>query len=85
MKLKKGKLYHIKWHDTVAIEQWCDWESIVEKAKENADNQESVGYYAGEAHDYHILASTINNSESMLPYANIALIPKGCIKKIKAL
>jgi len=85
MKLKKGNKYHIKWHDTLAIEQWCNWETIEEKAKECAHNQETIGFYIGTSHDYYVISSTINRAENMLPYANVTLIPTGCIKKITKL
>lgn len=82
-KLVKGKKYHIYWHDTLSIEAWCDEEQIYNQAKNCAENQETVGFYVTECFDYLVFASIINNSGNMLPYANVSLIPKGCIKKIK--
>lgn len=84
-KLIEGKTYRIYWHDTIAIEPWCDWEQIDAKAKECAQNQETTGVYIGESNDYYIFASTINKAKNMMPFANVALIPRGCIKKIKRL
>lgn len=82
IKLQKGKKYHIKWHDTLAIESWCNLESIEAKAQECSSSQESVGFYVADLHGYYILAGTTNKADGMLPYANIVFIPKGCVKKI---
>lgn len=84
-KLLTGKKYHIFWHDTIGIEQWCDWENITERGKECASNQETIGFYVGKSSDYEIFCSTINRARNMLPYAQVSLIPTGVIKKIKLL
>lgn len=81
--MKKGFVYMVKWHDTLGIEAWCNWETIVETAKECKQNQISYGVYMGSIHGYAVLVSTINKAEKMLPFANVALIPKGCIKEFK--
>lgn len=83
--MKKGAKYHIKWHDTLGIDEWCNWKRIEETAKICAENQWSVGFYVGDAHNYHIFAATINNSPGMLPYANVVMIPRGCVTKVKKL
>jgi hypothetical protein len=80
--LKKGKIYRVYWHDTVSIEQWCNLDEITGHAKKSAENQETVGFYIAEAFNYQIFCSTKNNTEGMLPYANVTLIPKGCIRKV---
>lgn len=85
MKLTKGKRYHAYWHDTLGIDHWVNEETIVEKAKECAQNQETIGFYVCTTSDYHVFASTINRAGGMLPYANTTLIPTGCIKKIRAI
>lgn len=82
MKLIPKKKYHVKWHDTISVEEWCNIETIEAKAEECAENQETVGFYVGDKNDYHIFAATINNAEGMLPYASVTFIPKGCVKKV---
>lgn len=81
--MKKNKIYYIYWHDTLGIEAWCDWEQIENQARACKENQETVGVYLGSVYGYEVFASTLNKSNNMLPYANVALIPKGCIVKIK--
>lgn len=81
--MKKNKIYYVYWHDTLGIDEWSNWETIENQAKLCAMNQETVGVYIGSSSGYEIFASTLNKSNNMLPYANISLIPKGCIVKIK--
>lgn len=84
-KFEIDKIYLVRWHDTLTIESWCNWEDIVEEARINSDSIESIGRYVGQSHNYYVFAAARNYAPGVKQFGTMDLIPKNVITSVTEL
>ena len=81
-KLNIGDSYEIEWFDTFSFNGWYNDEELENKTKKMNYLQRSVGIFAGEYHNWIILATHENPNESFAKWGHPDWIYRGTITKI---
>ena len=82
MKFKVGNSYEIEWYDTFSFNGWYDDKDLSKKTEQMNYLQRSVGIFAGEYHNWIVLATHENPNKDFCRWGHPDWIYKESIKKV---
>ena len=78
-------MYSIQWVDTFSYTGWWDDAGIERKAKEMEGYISTIGFFISETKEFYAFAMSKNEKDNFDSWAAPKWIPKGCVRKIKAI